>query len=184
MGKKNKSSNVTRRTILKSTASALVAAPLLAGTPPAQNASAPRLRFFTPDEFAMVDELTEIIIPTDDHSPGARAAQVAAYIDAHLAEAFTDESRQQWRAGLQLIDTVARELSGKPFLQASAAQQLAVVTRIAQGERTPNQPAGAFFVQLKQQTIHVYYTSKIGIQQEMEYKGNVYLKEYVGESLP
>src|SRR6185312_3531618 len=37
--------------------------------------------FFTNDEFRMLDTLTELIIPSDDHSPGARAAGVAAYID-------------------------------------------------------------------------------------------------------
>ena len=52
-------------------------------------AAAPRRRrFFTRQELALVDELSEMIIPTDDHSPGARAAKVAAYIDARLAEAF------------------------------------------------------------------------------------------------
>ena len=38
--------------------------------------------FFTPEELALVDELSEMIIPADAHSPGARAARVAAYIDA------------------------------------------------------------------------------------------------------
>ena len=31
-----------------------------------------------------------MIIPADDHSPGARAAKVAAYIDARLAEALDE----------------------------------------------------------------------------------------------
>src|SRR5262245_26243011 len=54
-------------------------------------------RFFTPDEFAMVDELSELIIPADEHSPGARAAKVAEYIDGRLADSFGDEPKMQWR---------------------------------------------------------------------------------------
>lgn len=178
-----KSRRVTRRAMLKSTATALAAAPLLAETMQAQTPKAALRRFFTPEEFAMVDELTEIILPTDEHSPGARAAQVAAYIDQRLAEAFTDEPRQEWRTGLQLVDRLSRDLHGKPFLQASEAQRVAVVARMAQRESKPEKPEEKFFLLLKQQTIQSYYTSKIGIQQEMEYKGNVYLKEYIGEAV-
>ena len=49
--------------------------------------------FFTRQELALVDELTEMIIPADEHSPGARAAKVAAYIDARLAEALDAKDR-------------------------------------------------------------------------------------------
>src|SRR4051794_13124710 len=45
-------------------------------------------RFLTPAEYALLDELTELIIPTDAHSPGARAAGVAGYIDARLTESL------------------------------------------------------------------------------------------------
>lgn len=182
----NKNANdptVSRRAMLKSTATALAATPLLAEALTTQKPTTSAARFFTPEEFALVDELTEIIIPTDEHSPGARAAQVAAYIDARLTEAFTDEPRQQWRAGLQLVNALAMEMYGKAFLQTSEAQQFAVVSRMAQGENNPSKPEEKFFLLLKQQTIQGYYTSKIGIQQEMEYKGNVYLKEYAGEEV-
>jgi hypothetical protein len=38
----------------------------------------------------------------------------------------------------------------------------------------------AFFVTAKQATIHGYYTSEIGIHQELRYKGNKVLLQYVG----
>ena len=54
-------------------------------------------KFFTDEEYALVDELTDIIIPTDEKSGGARAAKVADYIDQVLAEAFDSEKRYEWR---------------------------------------------------------------------------------------
>src|SRR5689334_20572193 len=39
------------------------------------------LRFFTEAENLTVVELSERIIPADDHSPGAKAAKVSEYID-------------------------------------------------------------------------------------------------------
>ena len=173
-----------RREMLKATTAAMIAAPLL-GT---ENTLAAMVQskaplFFTREEFAMVDELTEIIIPTDEHSPGARAAKVAEYIDFRLSESFTEEPQQMWRDGLKLIDIISREMNSKTLMQASPEERVALVTRIAKNEMKPQMPEEKFFVELKHHTARAYYSSKIGIHTEMEYKGNTYLKEFVGEEV-
>jgi hypothetical protein len=137
-------------------------------------------KFFTAAEFAMLDELTELIIPADDHSPGARAANVAAYVDARLAEAFEPPEPEKWRAGLQLVDALCQKMHDHAFMEASPKQRTAVLSRMAENENHPKTPEQVFFGELKAATVHVYYTSKIGIHQEMEYKGNTMLREFVG----
>jgi len=175
---------IGRREMIKLTAGAVIA-PALPQTGP-KNGSSPTKaqngahRFFTPDEFAMLDELSELIIPTDEHSPGARAAKVAEYIDGVLAESFTDEPKLKWREGLKLVDQISVEMNGKPFMQSSPDQRVALLTRIARNESKPEKPEEKFFVTLKSGVARVYYTSKIGIHDELEYKGNTYLKEFVG----
>jgi hypothetical protein len=182
---------LSRREMIKLTASAIVAAPLvgqskaLAGVNPAAaiqtSASDDKsLLFFTREEFALADELSEMIIPADDHSPGARAAEVARYIDRRLAESFEEEPKQLWRAGLKLIDSLSQEMHGRAFLEASPEQRTELLTRISQNEMSPKKPEEIFFRELKVRTARAYYTSKIGIHTEMEYKGNTYLKEFVG----
>jgi hypothetical protein len=175
----NSETNLDRRDLMKLGAAATLAVSLGVEPLSAQAPAAART-FFTPDELALVDELSELIIPTDDHSPGARAARVAAYIDARLAEAWEEQERISWRDGLKRIDQLARESSGKPFLQSSADQRIAVLTRMAQNEKAPRQPEELFFAKLKSRVVDAYYTSEIGIKQEMEYKGNSYLTEFVG----
>jgi gluconate 2-dehydrogenase gamma chain len=138
--------------------------------------------FFTPTEFALVDELSEIIIPADDHSPGARAARVAWYIDARLAEAGDPALQTTWRDGLERVEALSRELNGVGFMDGTRAQRKAVVTRISANEPDPKLPEELFFRELKERTVHAYYSSKIGIHQEMEYKGNTLLTEFAGES--
>ena len=178
-----------RRDLIKLGAAATVAVSLgvaraepLAGQAPAAAAAAPSTAapaFFTPQEFAMVDELSELIIPSDGHSPGARAARVAAYIDSRLAEAWGEQDRIDWRAGLARIDELAKE-AGASFMQSSPPQRLALLTRIAQREQDPQLPEERFFAALKARVINAYYTSEIGIKQELEYKGNSYLAEFAG----
>jgi hypothetical protein len=170
--------DLTRRDLIKLGAAATLAASLGVGETLAAQSYAPV--FFTPDEFALVDELSEMIIPTDSHSPGAKAAKVAAYIDARLKEAWEETARSKWRAGLKLVEQLSQETSRQPFLQSAPAERLALLTRMAQNERAPKKPEELFFAELKSRVVQAYYTSEIGIKQEMEYKGNSYLAEFVG----
>ena len=180
----NGGAGVGRREMMKLTAGAIIA-PALPQTgpknrrPPAK-AQPNAHRFFTPDEFAMADELSELIIPADEHSPGARAAKVAEYIDRLLAESFEGEPKMQWRDGLKLVDQISVEMNGRPFMQSSQDQRVAVLKRMAGKESNPERPEEKFFVELKSQVARAYYTSKIGIHGELEYKGNTYLREFAG----
>ena len=179
----NENSDLTRREMIKLGAGAAIAATLIAldGKPAvAQGAQAGTPLFFSKEEFALLDELTELIIPTDEHSPGARAAKVASYIDFRLSESFEEEPKTMWRQGLKLIEQVSQEMHGKSFLESSKDQRIALLTRISQNEEKPVKPEEQFFRELKSNTADVYYSSKIGIHTEMEYKGNTYLKEFVG----
>ncbi|HUE24782.1 MAG TPA: gluconate 2-dehydrogenase subunit 3 family protein [Bryobacteraceae bacterium] len=167
------SDQINRRDLIRIGAGAALALP-------AASAVVAQPKFFTPAEFAMLDELTETIIPSDSHSPGARAAQVAAYIDARVAEAFDAKVRDDWRNGLQSVDELSRKMHGHSFMEISPEQRVAVLTRMARNETKPKTPEEVFFGDLKHATAQAYYTSKIGIHQEMEYKGNVMLQEFVG----
>lgn len=140
-------------------------------------------KVFSPEEFAMLDELTELIIPADDHSPGARAAGVAAFLDGRLAKSIEESEREDWRQGLKRIDALSHQMHGVPFMQATPQQRVAVLSRIAKNEKNPQTPDERFFIQLKMSTADAYYSSKIGIHEEMEYKGNVLLQEFVGYEL-
>ena len=168
---------LTRRELIQVTAAAALVAS--AG---AQHgfAGGQALKFFSNAEFALLDELTELIIPTDDHSPGARAAAVATYLDARLAESVEEESKKQWHDGLKRIDDLSHGMHSKPFLEATSDQRVALLSRIATNEKNPQTPEEHFFVELKLSTADAYYSSKIGIHQEMEYKGNVLLPEFAG----
>jgi hypothetical protein len=168
--------NLTRRELIQLTTAAAIAGAAV----PSGLANEPAPKFFTKDEFAMVDQLSELIIPTDDHSPGARAAQVAAYIDGRLAESFEEEPKKRWREGLGRINSLSREMHGHPFMEATPEQRVTLLTRIAKNEEKPEAPEEHFFQELKGRTAHAYYTSQVGIHEDIEYKGNVLLPEFVG----
>ena len=173
---------ISRREMIQATAAAAAAASLpLANVVPSPESQAPKPKFFTAAEFALVDEMSNMIIPTDQQSGGARAAGVAAYIDGRLAEAFEKDEPQRWRAGIKAVETLSREMSGKTFMASTPEQRLALLTRIAAAESDPKTDAEKFFREIKSSTIRAYYTSKVGIHDDQQYKGNVIQPgEYAG----
>jgi hypothetical protein len=181
-------SDLSRREAIKLGASATLAVSLgVSGACGRQPGAAAGSRtaggFFTASEVVLVDELSELIIPADDHSPGARAAKVASFIDGQLAEAWDEKDRATWRDGLTLVDRISQETAARPFMQATADQRTAVLTRMARNEGKPQKPEELFFVELKARVVHAYYSSEIGIKQDMDYAGNVFLQEFAGEDV-
>jgi hypothetical protein len=166
---------LSRRALLRTAGAASLVLPAV--MPEAAEAAAgKRGRFFSAADFALCEELSETIIPTDAHSPGAKAAGVAQEIDRRLAEqpAFDPDAaprKRLWREGLKL------------FAKLSPAERVGLLTDLAKNERKPVTAGELFFVELKKETARAYYTSQIGLQQELEYKGNSYLQEFVGHDV-
>ena len=138
------------------------------------------VHFFTPAQHALVEELSETIIPSDNHSGGAKAAKVADYIDQTLRESYDDNEKALWREGLRLVDIMSQHYNGKSFVNASPEGRIAVLTVLSDNDHMTDLPEVRFFIELKRLTVRGYYTSKIGIHDELEYKGNRILQEYVG----
>jgi hypothetical protein len=151
---------------------------------PAATQKAPQpLKFFTEDENKAIIEMSERIIPQDDHSPGARAARVSEYIDTVVSES-PDQAKQTWRSGLQAVNKMSQDKFGKAFADASVDQQVELLKEISKNEKNPSTTEERFFRTIKNATIDGYYTSEIGIHKELKYKGNSYLKEFTGCTHP
>ncbi|HTF36757.1 MAG TPA: gluconate 2-dehydrogenase subunit 3 family protein, partial [Blastocatellia bacterium] len=59
-----------------------------------------------------------------------------------------------------------------------------LLKEISKNERSPQTVEEKFFRTIKNATVDGYYTSEIGIHKELHYKGNAYLKEFVGCTHP
>ena len=141
--------------------------------------AAPQLKVLSRAQFNTLETLVEAIIPADDRSPGAKQARVADYVDLLLSEA-EPELALEWLGGLAALDAEATARFRAPFDRLGANQLDTILQRISANELAPKTPLETFFVMAKQATIRGYYTSNIGIHQELRYKGNQFLKEFVG----
>ena len=152
---------------------------LLAFTRLQETSAPPTPNALTPSQFATLETLVDAIIPTDDRSPGAKEARVADYIDLLLVES-PSELTLQWLGGLAALDAASNARFKAPFVKLNPTQMDAILADISRNERKPKTPLEIFFVMTKDATIEGYYTSKIGIEQELRYKGNKFLREFVG----
>jgi hypothetical protein len=142
-----------------------------------------KAKFFNAGQMALITTVSELIIPTDSHSPGAREAEVPQFIDLMISESSA-ETKKLWTDGLAAIDKLSREKNQVEFNKATNEQQVALLTEISKNEMKPVTLEERFFKEIKNRTIDGYYTSKIGITQELKYKGNTYLKEFKGCTHP
>ncbi len=166
-----------RRVILK-----LISAGFLAPAVHAQDA-AYSPQFFSAAGMLALDRLSEILIPADDHSPGASAALVNRFLDVMVGEG-SEAGQSIWRDGLIAVDAEAQQRFKRAFRACEPAQQEEIVAVMAQNELSPSTDLERFFRTLKRMTIDGYYTSQIGIHQELEYQGNTALAEFPGCTHP
>ncbi len=138
-----------------------------------------RLQFFTAQENALVDRVAEMILPADEHSPGAHEAKVSYFID--LVAANSAESvKADWKSRLAAFDKTAVSRHGKPFVDLAPGDQATVLSRAAASEKNPSALEEHFFVDMKRATLFGYYTTEIGLIKELGYQGNQALASFPG----
>jgi len=139
--------------------------------------------FLNSSQFELLEILADLIIPTDYHSPGARAADVPAWLDRLIAASpLTDQDR--WRDGLGAIEALASVTHTRTFVSLNEGQQIALLASLAVNESTPTTDEERFFRFLKQAVWDAYYRTEIGIHLDLEFRGNGFNKAIlrIGES--
>ncbi|MEM8485772.1 MAG: gluconate 2-dehydrogenase subunit 3 family protein [Bacteroidota bacterium] len=156
------------------------------------------LKTLSSSQFNVLEVMSEHIIPETD-TPGAKTAQVGAYIDAMLTTFYDAEEQKAFLDGLASVDAWAEEQYGKGFIKCDHGQQFALLNTLdraafldeeekSDNERAAHAQAGvenskAFFRRLKILTVSGFYTSEVGATQELsvnpsgQYRGDVPFEE-------
>lgn len=134
----------------------------------------------SPAQNQAVIALSEAIIPQTT-TAGAAKAGVNQFIDAVIADA-SPADRQKFLDGLAWVDARSQRDAGAPFAKSTAAQQTALLTTLSTAAEpsAEDKPGADFFKAIKSLTITGYYTSEIGMREEMEDNGNMFFLEFPG----
>jgi Gluconate 2-dehydrogenase subunit 3 len=141
--------------------------------------SEPQPRFFNKTDFATISRIADLIIPRTD-SPGAIDAEVPAYID--LVVARNTDQQLVVADGLRWLDAEADRIAAKKFLDLSEDQQLSILEPLCEAADSSTGLARGrnvqFFSLIKSLTADGYYTSHVGLMEELGYKGNTALPSF------
>jgi len=138
-----------------------------------------------PQQNEIVIAVSELIIPQTD-TPGAKAAKVNEYIDGVLADANTAD-REKFLQGLTWIDVRSKDRYRATFVNAAPEQQIELLTLLGTPTPAPVPDTAvgvAFFDAIKGMTIAGYYTSEVGLKQEIGDDGQMFFAEFKGCTHP
>jgi hypothetical protein len=125
-------------------------------------------QFFSHEDFEALQAFTEILIPTDS-TPGAKEAHCAHYIDFLMTASDGLPVQKQWRDALTALKDIG-------FHAADARGRAELVRAMAQPEvdRSATHRGFSAYRLIKQQNAFAFYTSRAGMIEALEYKGNSY----------
>lgn len=123
-------------------------------------------------------------------SPSHRALAVAFHSSEERVESLEKfEPEPTCREGLSWLEEESRRRRGKPFVDLTEEQQLALLTEIsdvrpdarpgAGTNKSADNPGVRLFGLIKREMIRAYYTSRTGLR-ELDYKGNAFYAESPG----
>ncbi|MFN0106565.1 MAG: gluconate 2-dehydrogenase subunit 3 family protein [Bryobacteraceae bacterium] len=124
-------------------------------------------RFFKPAEMDLLAKLVDHIIPRSD-TPGAADANVHYYIDWH---AHSNSAR-----GAQ----IRKDLAWIAKQKFNSADQVALLTRWSKSTGEPKR----IFQTLKELTVDGYYGTREGLQVELGWNANSFVREFKGCTHP
>jgi hypothetical protein len=131
----------------------------------------------------LVAVLADIIIPADDHSPGASAVGVVDFIDEWVSAPYPDQQadRPVILGGLAWLDAEAQRRQAADFASLAAAQQLAICDTIAHEPRAIEalRDQARFFARFRDLTAGGFYCTPAG-RKDLNYIGNVALARFDG----
>jgi hypothetical protein len=114
-------------------------------------------------------------------SPPDRTLAVHYYGSGSVRKLEEFDAQKIVREGLAWLDAASQRKHGRGFNSVGPAEQLAIVERIADNrpDRSSENPGTFFFVYLKEQVIHGFYTSRAGLD-ELGYRGNAFYASPTG----
>ena len=132
------------------------------------------LAFFTAEQREAVSAIAEAIIPETD-TPGANEAGVVEFIEVIISEWVRPAERERFMRGLAHPDEHAESTTGVRFAYAGQARQTAILKGMeAEGRALRESDPDAeqsFFQQARGLVLHGYYTSEIGMKEELLFVG-------------
>lgn len=120
------------------------------------------LLFLTKSEFNLINELSEVILPDTQKSPGAKTAKVANFIDSYIFNCYDDINKSDFQKQLLSLDNLSNSTFNVSFSELSNEQRQKFVSSLESELNTA-------YTKCKTLILFGYYTSEVGMTQALRY---------------
>lgn len=120
-------------------------------------------QFFTADEFALLEEVVDVILPKTK-TPGGKAAQVPAFIDLVVKDCMSRDDQARIKKGLNGL----LNFNGKSFLKYTSKEKISILKSIDE-KAFKNDAESAWLRIVKRLALIGYFTSREGMTKALDY---------------
>ncbi len=153
---------------------------------------------FTAADVVLLDEIAETILP-ETQTPGAKAAQVGAFMALMVTDSYKPEDQAIFRAGMRQLDETSMKANNASFMSATPAARLSLLEALdreakahqdakderekqrkqqfregrehkTEEEEKKGEDPNHYFRMMKQLALLGYFTSEIGYTKAMRYE--------------
>jgi hypothetical protein len=128
---------------------------------------------FDQDQVAFLDEVGETILPATS-TPGAKAAQVGAFMAVMVKDCYKKEDQQVFLDGIKELDKASDKKFNNGFMKLDQAQRTALLRDLDveqkeyMANKKPEDPSH-YFRMMKELTMLGFFTSEVGATQALRY---------------
>jgi hypothetical protein len=120
---------------------------------------------FGASDLSLLNEIGETILPATPGSGGAKAADVAAFMNEIVRDFYDSTERATFTKGLAVLQSDSRaHYAGRKFEDLQPAERHALLLTYENPNPTPD-----FYRMIKQLTLWGYFSSEVGATQALAY---------------
>ena len=129
---------------------------------------------FDQDTLNLLNEIADTILPATPSSPGAKAANVAAFMNTIVRDCYEERDQQIFLNGITQLEAASKTKFNASFTDCTPLQRTDLLTGIDQEQKSYTQskkqedPAHHFRM-MKELTLWGYFSSEIGCTQALRY---------------
>lgn len=120
------------------------------------------LQFLTQEQHRLLDDLSDIILPNTNRSPGAKAAKVGQFIDNYVFNCYDKAKQARFLEELNEINKHSINTAEKDFVSLSPANKNTCV-------QTMEASTLKSYLNCKQLILFGYFTSEVGATKALNY---------------
>ncbi len=125
---------------------------------------------FWENDILLLDEIGETILPKTDGSPGAKEAQIGAFMALMVTDCYDEKQQAIFLAGLAEVGKRSKSTFSKGFLNLTPAQRLELLNGFdLEAQKTAEDALPHFFTLMKDLTKQGYFSSELGVTMALRY---------------